>query len=353
MDIQETLTLEEELRQVAKNAGAEIVGFTDRDRLKDAPPSGNITAVLPTACSAIGFAVGISLEAAEAYVTKKDFITLNHEHSEAYKKLAVIGLAIGDFLKSRGFDVHVPLPNFEYREEYGAEKMTPILSHRYICEAAGVGWLGWSGNLLTREYGASILISSVVTSAELEPSPLVEEDWCSRCRICVATCPTFYMPKQEADEVSIAGKTARYSKRRTTWRCLISCSGCNGKKREGAKWSTWSPEYIDGLPGRNESDDEFNQICDTLTAANPNDDLMQGLHTVHINKLGWEIFYNFPKNALTCSLCQYVCVPGMENRQRLYRGLVKSGCIDAYDPQVKDDEPVAASSFKEHFRDLS
>ena len=349
MDMQTTSTLEKELRELAESHGASIVGFTDKDRLKDAPPSGDITTVLPNARSAIAFAVGMSLEAAEAYVLKQDYMSLNKEHSKAYEKLAKIGKALGELLEARGYDVHVPMPNFEYREEDNApEKMTPVLSHKYICEAAGVGWHGWSGNLLTREFGASVLISCVVTSAELEPSPVIDEDWCSKCRICVSTCPTHYMPKQEADEITIAGRTVRYAKRLTTWRCLLSCSGCNGRKSADAKWSNWSPNFLEGLPDRHASDEEFNKISRDIVFANLEDPTMAGLSTVHTNKTGWGIFDDFPKTAINCSLCQYVCVPGMENRQRLYRGLVEAGTIEADDPRLNHGEPVAAATFKDY-----
>lgn len=349
MDMQTSLTLEQEIRELAESLGADVVGFTNRDRLKDAPPSADIRTVLDNAESAIGFAIGHSKEAVEAYVLKQDYMMLNREHAEVYRKLGQIGKAVGKLLESRGYDVHVPMPNFEYREEdNGPEKMTPVLSHKYICEAAGVGWHGWSGNLLTHEFGAAVLISSVVTSARLEPSPVIDEDWCSKCHICVSTCSTNYMPKQDADEVVIAGRTVRYAKRRSAWRCMVTCSGCNGKKKDDSKWSTWSTKYVEGLPDRFAPDEEFDEVCNRLSDENQDDFLWAGMKTAHENKTGWSILDDFPKTSISCSLCQYVCVPGMENRRRLYRGLVAAGTIEEGDPRLDHGEQSAAEGFKTH-----
>ena len=45
----------------------------------------------------------------------------------------------------------------------------PEFSHRYAALAAGIRRLGWSGNLLTREFGALVELGSVLTSARLTP----------------------------------------------------------------------------------------------------------------------------------------------------------------------------------------
>jgi hypothetical protein len=70
-------SMESELEKIAKDAGADLVGFTDRARLADAPPSGDLTYVLPSAQSAIGLAVSLDQEAAERYIAKEDMWAFN------------------------------------------------------------------------------------------------------------------------------------------------------------------------------------------------------------------------------------------------------------------------------------
>lgn len=333
-------SIEAEIEKVAKEAGVDLVGFTDRSRLADAPPSGDLTYVLPSAQSAIALAVSLDLEAAERYIAKEDLWAFNDSHRRSYRVIEDASLAIHEYLEARGHEVATPYPNFEYREETRTRDMVPPLSHKYVCTAAGVGWIGWSGNLLTREYGALVTIGSVVTSAELSPSPMVEEDWCSNCKICVATCPTHYMPKQEEDVVQIGGRSSHYSHRRSTMRCTVSCGGCNNVRKDTSKWSTWSPRTMPNMPGVNEPDELFDDRCDEDVAkGDPADFRLQSMVGSGVTSV--EKWADVQRNmdsalsVLTCSLCQVVCTPGMDSRRKNYRALVASGRIEEDDPRLR------------------
>ena len=69
-----------------------------------------------------------------------------------------------DFLKSEDFEALGVDINNSYRPETGAKDVTemtefiPDFSHRYGAVAAGIGRLGWSGNMLTTDYGALVEI---------------------------------------------------------------------------------------------------------------------------------------------------------------------------------------------------
>jgi len=73
-----------------------------------------------------------------------------------------------------------------------ADKIWP-LSHKLVAQAAGLGVIGISRNLLHREFGAYCLIDTVLTNLEF---PAAEWDkpiaWnpCTECNLCVASCPT-------------------------------------------------------------------------------------------------------------------------------------------------------------------
>ena len=49
-------------------------------------------------------------------------------------------------------------------------RMYPDISLRYLAAASGVGSLGFSGNLLTNDYGPAIILGGLLTEAELEPT---------------------------------------------------------------------------------------------------------------------------------------------------------------------------------------
>lgn len=336
-------TLEQEIEELARAAGVDVVGFTDRARLADAPPSGDLTYSLTNAESAIALAVALDRDAVRKYMAKEDLWALNHDHRNSYLSLKYAGIAIAELLEARGYDVAIPYANFDYRPDATPETMTPPLSHKYVCAAAGVGWIGWSGNLLTKEYGALVTIGSIVTNARLTPSPMVEEDWCSDCNFCVATCPTYYMPKKEADLIQIGEKPVSYSHRRSALRCTVSCGGANGIRKPHSSWSTWSHRELTDMPGADSPDAEFVDRCEEIIEEQPRNRRLRYMMNLGQDSVeSWDDYdRTVDELVLTCSLCQMVCVPGVDKRKEHYGLLVNSGRIEKGDPRLL--EPHAGS----------
>jgi len=54
---------------------------------------------------------------------------------------------------------------------------------------AGVGFYGKNTMLITRRHGSWVVLGTLVTEAEIEPSPPLDLD-CGDCRLCVDACPT-------------------------------------------------------------------------------------------------------------------------------------------------------------------
>jgi epoxyqueuosine reductase len=54
---------------------------------------------------------------------------------------------------------------------------------------AGVGFYGKNTMLITRRHGSWVVLGTLVTEAELEPTPPLSLD-CGSCRLCVDACPT-------------------------------------------------------------------------------------------------------------------------------------------------------------------
>lgn len=64
----------------------------------------------------------------------------------------------------------------------------PILE-RYWAQKAGLGWIGRSGNLISRSAGSYLLLAVVLTDLELPTAEQVP-DSCGSCRACIDACPT-------------------------------------------------------------------------------------------------------------------------------------------------------------------
>lgn len=194
----------------------------------------------------------------------------------------------------------------------------PEFSHRYAAVAAGIGRLGWSGNLMTPEHGAMVELGSVITSARLDPDPVLEENPCDRCKACSSVCPVGMIDAKESVEVTVAGITEEIALKRRNTCCWIGCTGYEGLSR-GGKWSNWSPYRLgDPLP---EDDAELDALCIRLQKADPqmqSDDNSFADYRKAIFDPGW-LYYTI------CGYCRGVCWADHDERSANRRLVRKSG----------------------------
>jgi epoxyqueuosine reductase QueG len=323
--------------------GASAVGIATRETLAGGPPSTDLEYVLPGAKSAVSFAVPFDQEKIERYLAKEDHS--GHQDDNFRTNFFVTGLAVGlaAYLDQKGHPSYGVVANGVYRKDtpQGMMDFMPDISHRYLAVRSGVGWFGFSGNVITRTHGAAVVLGSVVTTAELEPTePLpAEEKYCDECRLCVASCLSGLMHKKESTTVTLGGKEFSYSKRRTYHRCDLVCGGFTGLAKSG-KWSTWSPGRFP-IPSKEE---EFSTalgkaVVDTW----PRPEMRGGFH--HPAMPGRR------KINMTCGNCQLVCHPDREERERRYKLLRTSGVVIQHtDGSV---EAVAPDIAEKHVAEMS
>ena len=322
-----TISLKEEIRALAQKMGIDKVGFTTREHLADAPPSGDLDYVLPSAKSAISLAAALNKAAIRAYLGKVDQMAHTIDHKASYIKVIKASRAIQGLLRDKGYEATTSWPNFEYRKGQPYMSLVPPLSHRYVAVASGIGWLGWSGNLLTPEYGATVTLSSVVTSAELEPDePLEQGDGCKNCRLCAASCPSHFISTKEEISVAIAGQTYTHNKKAPNLRCEVTCGGTNGVRESEATWSTWSYKVLD-LPGPGDDEAFVRRVLEY--GKDPSNRLLRILLDAenlatpdleHASRLIDTLLF-------TCGNCMLVCWPDMKDRKENYRLLTTSGRV--------------------------
>lgn len=111
---------------------------------------------------------------------------------------------------------------WRYREFEGIPSIfAPDLSHIHAATAAGLAEIGWSGLAITPEFGPRVRFTSIVTDAELVPTPMYDgPKLCDLCMDCVRCCPTASLRKelQKPHEVKIGGKVYKYANK-NMWRC--------------------------------------------------------------------------------------------------------------------------------------
>ena len=306
-----------QLKEVVRSYGGARVGIATRQTLAGGPPSTELDYILPGARSAITFALPLERNYIRPFLAKED--RLSHERDNLQVNMIATGLAahIAKHLEQKGFPSQGVVSNESYREEKGIGRMgmNPDLSHRYLAVRSGVGWFGFSGNVITPEYGAAVILGTCVTAAELEPTdPLPPEDnYCNRCKICLASCCSGMMDPKEEAKVNLGGKDFTYARRRNYLRCEFVCGGMTGL-HPSKKWSTWSPgRFL--IP---EDDGAFRDAMIKRIKAYGKRPKMEGgfLHVLMRSNL-----------YLTCGNCQLLCWPELADRKENYRILTSTGVV--------------------------
>ncbi|MHA2281819.1 MAG: hypothetical protein ACXAC5_13330 [Promethearchaeota archaeon] len=340
------IRLKEKVKVLVINSGAALVGIGSQERLKDTPPSGNMSYSLPDAKSCIIWVYPNSIDTLERFFSKKDRMGVKYLKHFAYSTAWTTAEKIAKFIEENSvYKAHPLIPNYKYRKIKGRrfdqiqeDKGHPDFSLRYGAVAAGLGHLGWSGNLVTKDFGGSCYLGGVITTAPLEPDPMEEKNYCNRCKICVKACTAgFFHETEEEDEypVVIGGYKQTYAKREIAARCGFTCMGIIGVSEDGT-WGTWAANHICTKSDSDESwrDPEYRKkLWEELIISNKTP-LKLRKNAIQIIKSFSEGFQaeNAGFHSLTdmnprCGNCSYICVKDHNKRLELLEMLENSGKV--------------------------
>ena len=328
---------------LVRGAGAFKAGIATAETLEGGPESTDLTYLLPEARSAVVFALPLDQGAIESFLKKEDMAAANRDNHKVNTMAGGVASELAEYLNMKGFKSVPVFPNGVYRKDVPGGPYTemPPLSHRYLAVRSGVGHFGLSGNVITKEHGAAIILGSVVTTAVLNPTePLLPEDnYCDNCKLCMASCASGLMDDKNKTTVNIGGVEFSYANRRTYSRCDYVCGGFTGLHPSG-KWSTWSPARFP-IP---KDDEEF--MSALMKAVDP-------YRKRPRQDFGCNIYHPLvPGNRLdfTCGHCQFVCYPDKTVRARRHKMLIKSGvAIQEKDGKIRGVSPEEA---KRHLADM-
>lgn len=157
-------------------AGAWKVGFADLSILPEEQRK--------------SFPIGISI------IVKLDLEVINtlghgvtREYFEqcdnANQKLDMLAQKASSILEEKGFRAFAQT---RANVNSGARSRT-VLPHKTVATRAGMGWIGKSALLVTRELGGAVRLTSVLTDAPVEPDVPVTESRCGECNECTKNCP--------------------------------------------------------------------------------------------------------------------------------------------------------------------
>ena len=303
---------------LARCYGACAVGVATVETLAGGPPSTDLTYVLPGARSAISFAVPLDPQYIDAWFEKQNKDGHFRNNIQTNVLASGISFEIANYLENKGYPTKPLTANFAYREDgpNGRYDEKPLISHRYLAVRSGVGFFGFSGNVLTRSHGAAVLLGSVVTTTEMQPTKPVaaKDNYCDGCKICVAACTSGYIDPEAQVTVTLGGMEFSHSKKRHHSRCDYVCGGFTGLHKSG-KWSTWSPGRFP-IPDKDE--DYFPALLESVGPylKRPKSELAV-----------YNVIMPGDRVDLTCGNCQLICHPDIEIRKKRYRLLTDSGVV--------------------------
>ena len=74
--------------------------------------------------------------------------------------------------------------NYKYFVDTG-----PLID-RELAKKSGIGYYGKNSSIINDEYGSFIFIGYILTDLDIETSPILLEEKCIDCNICIKSCPT-------------------------------------------------------------------------------------------------------------------------------------------------------------------
>ena len=167
--------------------------------------------------SCIIWAYAPPFDALRNYFSKTERMSIKKFQYFAYSTAWKTAETVAEFIeKNSEYKAFALIPNGQYRSKtpgktagYGSilskDGTYPDFSLRYGAIAAGLGHLGWSGNVINQEYGGTLFLGGVLTTAPLEPDPMAEDNHCNQCKICVEACTSGYFSKGETESPVIIG----------------------------------------------------------------------------------------------------------------------------------------------------
>ncbi|GKU25207.1 epoxyqueuosine reductase [Clostridium folliculivorans] len=139
----------------------------------------------------VAILIGINLSPGYIFRLSKENIS---DHSEfGVKEHLADELAewTADFIIAKGYKAFAQSERNLIHGFFDETTKTTSLPHKKIAMLAGLGWIGKSNLLVTKEYGSALCMCTVLTNA---PIPIENQSIimpkCGECTVCKDICPT-------------------------------------------------------------------------------------------------------------------------------------------------------------------
>ena len=234
--------MKERIIAMAKEAGADLVGFAPASRF-DANDA--IFKIFPEVKTVIGLGFRVlrgTYRGTEEGTTFYQYTTMAVENMEE-TIMPMAQLRTAQLIEAEGFLAlpqrrHQQImaedggmnPEVAYDAIYRDRKAEVQMDFEEAAVLCGLGERGFHGALLTDEFGPFVRYCFILTDAVLEPTEVKKPHLCDNCGACAAACP---------------GKAIAADGKRDDWQCAVYYNGANGTKNP-----FMPPEAFEGFEDR-------------------------------------------------------------------------------------------------------
>ena len=109
---------------------------------------------------------------------------IHHIYNVVNQRLDQAAFSVTGYLMGKGYRAF-PVPASQV---LSYETYTGLAPHKTAAHLSGLGWIGKSALLVTRNYGPRVRFATVYTDAPL-PAGTPHKSLCGKCRLCVDACP--------------------------------------------------------------------------------------------------------------------------------------------------------------------
>lgn len=361
---------EDKIKDFARGLGIECIGIAGPERLQPppaSPPSLDPTFIMSGAKSIISFALPMDVDAIDEYLSKKSPTPHNIDQKRKVQDAFWHAKRIQDYIISLGYRAKMVRTNSDYRRMPNPLATHPSFSHRFGAVAAGIAAHGWSGNVMTKEYGAAIYQSTVVTDAVLKSDPALDpryflDGFCSKCKLCAKSCTVKMFHEDEEEEyVLLNDEPHPRAKRYNIDLCNTACFGLHGLSSD-KKWSTWGRYWIKDWVGKDfgytqkkkifkdmlvqgvvtgtafrryevirkmasilRPESVYRSLPDQANMPVDEEDRVRVQKEYCVDELKVKTLDDY--NVSTCANCSLICGPDLTETARRYRLLTESGIV--------------------------
>ncbi len=359
------MSTETRIKDFLKDQGVDVVGIAGPGRLAGGPPSLDLDYTMKGGRSIVSLAVPMDVPAIYHFLGKESPSPHNADQVHGNQLVHRVSGRLAEFIETLGHRAAVVPPNSSYRRSLDVFSTHPSFSHRFGAILSGVGAQGWSGNVMTKEHGASVYLGTVVTDAVLESDPMLPpryfvDAYCMQCKLCARTCVAGMFEESEEDYILLNGELHPRGLRRNIDLCNASCFGLHSLSKD-RKWSTWGRHWITDWVGRRPPAGRVETRIELLRKGGATGDATARFDVIRRTGkllLDEEIVDELPlpgelpgdqaeadlllrrfgeragawgrpidPNVLTCGQCALVCGPTLKETSNRYEALIQGGIV--------------------------